>query len=102
MRLVSYCCVEIVTTAQVGDSTVDWFDREHNYSMVVQAICDSDLRFQDVFTGLPGSVTDSRALRSSGFFRRCDNEEILNGPVQSLHVRRPPKLHLNFFTFLCM
>lgn len=71
---------------QVGDSTVDWFDREHNYSMVVQAVVDSDGRIRDVFTGLPGSVTDSAALRNSGLYRRCENGEILNGPVQSLHV----------------
>lgn len=72
---------------QVGDSTADWFDREHNYSMVVQAVVDSDGRIRDVFTGLPGSVTDSGALRSSGLYRRCENGEILNGPVQLLHVR---------------
>lgn len=72
---------------QVGDSTADWFDREHNYSMVVQAVVDSDGRIRDVFTGLPGSVTDSGALRSSGLYRRCENGDILNGPVQFLHVR---------------
>lgn len=71
---------------QVGDSTVDWYDREENYSMVVQAVVDSDLRFRDVFSGLPGSVTDSGALRNSGLYRRCENEEILRGPVQLLHV----------------
>lgn len=54
--------------------------------MVVQAVVDSDLRFRDVFSGLPGSVTDSRTLRNSGLYRRCENGEILRGPVQLLHV----------------
>lgn len=71
---------------QVGDSTADWFDREHNYSMVVQAVVDSDGRIRDVFTGLPGSVTDSAALRSSGLYRRSENGEILNGPQLLLPV----------------
>jgi hypothetical protein len=71
---------------QVGDSTAEWFDREHNYSMVVQAVVDSDGRIRDVFTGLPGSVTDSAALRASGLYRRCENGEILNGSVLLLPV----------------
>lgn len=84
------CCgavdvTHIVMELQVGDSTADWFDREHNYSMVVQAVVDSDGRIRDVFTGLPGSVTDSGALRSSGLYRRCENGDILNGPVQFLN-----------------
>lgn len=84
------CCgavdvTHIVMELQVGDSTAEWFDREQNYSMVVQAVVDSEMRIRDVFTGLSGSVTDSGALRSSGLYRRCEIGEILSGPVQFLH-----------------
>ncbi|MCO5552594.1 hypothetical protein L7F22_006108 [Adiantum nelumboides] len=33
------------------ESSVDWFDRNKNYSMSVQCIVDMDLRFMDVFAG---------------------------------------------------
>jgi len=38
----------------------DWYDRNHNYSTVMQAIVDHEARFTDLcFVGIPGSVHDS-------------------------------------------
>ncbi|XXG75101.1 hypothetical protein AAC387_Pa07g3682 [Persea americana] len=56
-----------------------WLDRERNHSMVLQAIVDPDMRFRDIVTGWPGSMSDSSVLRSSGFFKLCEKEERLNG-----------------------
>ncbi|KAI3833315.1 hypothetical protein MKW98_006414 [Papaver atlanticum] len=40
--------------------------------MILQAIVDPDMRFRDIVTGWPGSVNESSALRSSGFFNLCE------------------------------
>ena len=36
--------------------------------MILQAVCDSDRRFTDCFTGYPGSVGDVRVLRNSDLY----------------------------------
>ncbi|KAL2621148.1 hypothetical protein R1flu_001353 [Riccia fluitans] len=72
------------------ESSVDWFDREQNYSMLMQVVVDMDMRIRDLFTGWPGSITDSRLLRNSGFFALSENGERLNGEprmVQGIQVR---------------
>lgn len=84
------CCgIMDVTHIQIelpaGNSAADWEDREHNYSMILQAVVDSNYRFLDVFAGCPGSVYDSRVLRISGFYRDCENGLRLDGPHQLLH-----------------
>eukprot|EP01018_Ginkgo_biloba_P029638 Gb_38709 [translate_table: standard] len=66
------------------ESLVDWYDREHNYSMIVQAIIDSNMRFLDICTGWPGSLNDTRLLRNSPFYRLCEGGERLNGHLVSI------------------
>eukprot|EP01018_Ginkgo_biloba_P030383 Gb_03722 [translate_table: standard] len=63
-----------------NESSSNWYDRDHNYSMVLQAIVDSNMRFMDFFTSWPGSINDSRLLRNSSFYRLCEGGERLNGP----------------------
>lgn len=36
--------------------------------MVLQAVCDSELRFTDCFAGYPGSVDDRRIFRNSELY----------------------------------
>ncbi|OAE29617.1 hypothetical protein AXG93_4003s1400 [Marchantia polymorpha subsp. ruderalis] len=72
------------------ESSADWFDKEQNYSMLMQVVVDMDMRIRDLFTGWPGSITDSRLLRNSGFLSLCESGERLNGApriVQGLQVR---------------
>jgi len=81
------CCgaigaTHIVMTLPSIDSSKEWHDCESNYSMVLQGIVDTDMRFRDIVTGLPGSMNDSRLLRTSGFFRLCERGERLNGPAK--------------------
>eukprot|EP01018_Ginkgo_biloba_P020532 Gb_33567 [translate_table: standard] len=83
------CCGAIDSThivmslPSVEASTV-WHDHESNYSMVLQAIVDADMRFRDIITGWPGSLNDFRLLRNSGFFKLCESGQRLNGTVKDL------------------
>ncbi|XP_058207047.1 protein ALP1-like isoform X1 [Rhododendron vialii] len=79
------CCGVIDTThIMMCLSTTDrasnvWHDKEKNHSMIVQAIVDPDMRFLDIVTGWPGSLCDSVVLKSSSFFRLCEEGKRLNG-----------------------
>eukprot|EP01018_Ginkgo_biloba_P016431 Gb_28057 [translate_table: standard] len=48
-----------------NESLVDWYDRDHNYSMIIQAIVDSNMWFLNICIGWPGSLNDTRLLRNS-------------------------------------
>ncbi|KAK9280540.1 hypothetical protein L1049_014232 [Liquidambar formosana] len=79
------CCGAIDTThimmclpAAEPASNV-WLDQEKKHSMILQAIVDPDLRFQDIVTGWPGKMNDSSVLQSSNFFKLCEKGKRLNG-----------------------
>ncbi|GLJ06426.1 hypothetical protein SUGI_0038960 [Cryptomeria japonica] len=85
----SNCCGAIDTTHIVmslpsGEASSVWHDSEENYSMIMQAIVDHEMRFRDILTGWPGSLNDYGILKSSGFFKLCKNGQRLNGPVKKL------------------
>lgn len=61
-----------------------WLDQEKNYSMVLQAIVDPDMRFRDIITGWPGKMKDWLVFQSSKFNELCDKGERLNGKVLEL------------------
>ncbi|GFZ14881.1 PIF / Ping-Pong family of plant transposase [Actinidia rufa] len=44
-----------------------------------EAVVDPEMRFLDVVTGWPGSMSHSLVLKSSSFFRLCEEGERLNG-----------------------
>eukprot|EP01018_Ginkgo_biloba_P021563 Gb_26925 [translate_table: standard] len=67
-----------------NESSVGWYDRKHNYSMLVQAIIESNMWFLDICTGCPGSLNDNRLLRNSSFHRLCEGGERLNGHMVSI------------------
>ncbi|XP_039303184.1 protein ALP1-like [Solenopsis invicta] len=46
--------------------------RKMQYAIVLQAICDADLRLIDYFTGYPGSVGDYRIFRNSDICKRIN------------------------------
>lgn len=71
----------ITITAPVGQNPVDYFDREHNYSVILQAVVGEDMMFLDTAMGYPGSMHDARVLRCSDIFRRAENNDILKEPV---------------------
>ncbi|CAI0474986.1 unnamed protein product [Linum tenue] len=85
------CCGVVDTThitmlLSTSDPTSNvWLDREKNYSMVLQAIVDPEMRFLDIVTGWPGNMEDWVVFQSSTFHKLCENGERLNGKkVQQL------------------
>lgn len=69
----------MMTLPSVESLSNVWLDREKNCSMVLQAIVDPDLRFRDIVTGWPGSLSDDHVLRSSAFFKLVEEGKRLNG-----------------------
>ena len=67
-----------------GEASNIWHGSEENYSMILQAVVDPEMRFCDILTSWPGSINDHRILKNSGFFRQCECGEKLNGPVKEL------------------
>ncbi|XP_022541012.2 putative nuclease HARBI1 [Astyanax mexicanus] len=51
---------------------IDYLNYKGFYSLNMQAICDSNGRFLDIFIGYPGSVHDTRVMKNSSFYKaRC-------------------------------
>lgn len=90
MRGLRNCCGAIdITHIVMNIPAVDpsnnvWLDRERNYSMILQAIVDPEMRFRDILTGWPGSLSDTNVLKSSGFFQLVEEGARLNG--KTLHL----------------
>lgn len=84
------CCgaidiTHIMMTLPTMDSMDDvWLDCEKNCSMTLQAIVDPEMRFRDIVTGWPGSLSDASLLRSSNFFRLSEEGKRLNGEKMEL------------------
>uniref|UniRef100_A0A6V7QYU1 DDE Tnp4 domain-containing protein n=1 Tax=Ananas comosus var. bracteatus TaxID=296719 RepID=A0A6V7QYU1_ANACO len=84
------CCGAIDTThvamrlPSAESNSKVWLDSEENYSMVLQAIVDPQMRFRDITTGWPGSLSESTVLKSSGFFKLCKEGLRLNGKTMDL------------------
>ncbi|KAL6646979.1 hypothetical protein ACP70R_014416 [Stipagrostis hirtigluma subsp. patula] len=81
------CCgavdaTHIIMTLPAVESSEDWCDGAKNYSMFLQGIVDDELRFIDIVTGWPGSMTFSNLLKCSGFFKLCESGKRLDGPVR--------------------
>lgn len=81
----SNCCgavdiTHIMMTFPSLDSLKNvWRDRKKNCSMILQAIVDPDLRFRDIVTGWPGSLSDDIVFKSSAFFKLAEEGKRLNG-----------------------
>lgn len=52
-----------------------YINRKKRYTVILQGICNTELKFLDCFAGYPGSVGDLRVLRNSPIFRRVREEE---------------------------
>ena len=57
----------------------DYFDRKRSYSIQIQAVVDSHMKYLDIVAGWPGSVHDSRIYSLSKMHLR--RPEVFNGPA---------------------
>src|SRR5690348_12416673 len=48
-------------------------NRKKFHSIILQGVCDPDMKFLDCNIGWPGSVHDSRVLRNSNIFRKSED-----------------------------
>ncbi|XP_071925286.1 protein ALP1-like isoform X1 [Coffea arabica] len=77
------CCGAIDTTHIVmllstSEPRTDvWLDSKENHSMPLQAIVGPNMKFLDVFSGLPGMFSESSLIRYSSFYNKCQNGERL-------------------------
>lgn len=52
----------------LGADAQDYFNRKLFHSIKLQAVCDHQCQFLDIFVGYPGSVHDSRVLKNSPLY----------------------------------
>ncbi|KAM3319209.1 hypothetical protein P3S67_006409 [Capsicum chacoense] len=76
------CCgaidaTHIVMTLPAVETSDDWCDQENNYSMLLQGIVDSEMHFLDIVAGWPGGMTTSRLFKCSGFYKLCENGDLV-------------------------
>lgn len=58
----------------------DYWNRHDHHSVLLQAVCDSDLNFWDVAVLAPGGTHDATHLRASSLYKKIMNREILREP----------------------
>ena len=63
----------------------DYYNRKQHYSVILQGIVDSSLKFIHATVGYPGSIHDARVLRLSGLYDMAQNEQILSGPTRDIN-----------------
>lgn len=51
----------------------DYIDRKNNVSIVVQAVCNYQKKFTDIFIGYPGSVHDAKVFANSPLIAKLDS-----------------------------
>lgn len=80
------CCGALDSTLitmdlPTGEPADIWLDRNRSYSMVLQAVVDTDLRFLDVCIGYPGSLYGAKSLKESSFYKKCTSGQRLDGDL---------------------
>lgn len=69
-------CTYIKMRAPHGHTKLPYFDAQTNsYYLVVQAVCDADMKFMDLYIGEPFSKDDSRVFKKSDLFRKVKENE---------------------------
>jgi len=54
-----------IAVACPTENACDYVNRKGYHSIILQAVCDCDMYFTDVYVGWPGSVHDARVYRNS-------------------------------------
>jgi hypothetical protein len=75
-----------------NERSTDYFDKDKNYSLILQAIVDVETRFLNIFAGYPGVVHDARVFANSGIKAAIDRGDCLNGPSRLIQGIPIPEL----------
>ncbi|XP_054730013.1 uncharacterized protein LOC129238838 [Anastrepha obliqua] len=73
-----------IKITQPTQSSISFYNRKGTFSVIAQAVVDSELRFIDVFAGYPGRCHDASVWQSSPL-----RQAIINGDIPF-----PPECHL--------
>ena len=77
------------------DSPEDYFNRKSFYSVVLQAVVDSEGKFTDTNVGRPGSIHDARVFSLSSIRAKMVNGTLFNpNPVRRINGQDVPLLIL--------
>lgn len=71
---------EIPISKPLVDS-ISYYSRKQKYTIKVQAVCDANMLYTNVFVGKPGSCHDAAVWRVSGLYNNIRNE-VVNIPEQ--------------------
>jgi hypothetical protein len=74
-------CTHIKFDRPAYENTIDWYDHDHNYFMILQSIVDHQSRFIDAFVEFLGSVHDARVFQQSNHQDHVANGSHLHGPT---------------------
>ena len=73
-------CTHVEIDLPKNARSIDFYDKDHDYSYVVQAIVNLEMQFLDVFASFPSVVHDVRVLKKFGFYKAVEEGQRLNGP----------------------
>ena len=71
-------CTHILVDLLSNECAIDFFDKDKNYSIILQAIIDSNTHFLDIFVDFPRMVHDARVCSNLGFKVAMDHGACLN------------------------
>ena len=78
-----------ITIKPPADDEQSYYNRKKRHSIILQAVCDSEKVFTDVYAGWPGSTHDSRVLRNSPLFQKVEQNLQAVFPMQTFLVGDP-------------
>lgn len=58
-----------------SQKNADYCNRKKSYSIILQAVVTSDMRFTNIYCGEPGSLHDARVLRRSSLYWELENNK---------------------------
>ncbi len=68
------------------ESHLVYVNRKGYYSIIMQAVVDSNYIFRDVVIGWPGSVHDARVLSNSSIYQKGNNDQLFPDiPAKEIH-----------------
>lgn len=68
----------------------DYYNRKGWYSILIQAVVDSDYLFRDINVGWPGSVHDARVFSNSALYGKVTSGNLLQGHARSIEGKSVP------------